>query len=114
MNKILISIFIFIFIAGCSGMKDRERTKTEGAVVGSAIGAGLGALVGQYFGGGKGTLIGAGVGASVGGLAGAAYGDHVANKKAEFASKEAYLKACITSRLSHKNIKYNFNLLKLY
>ncbi len=77
----------------CTNIQDDgTRTRTEGALVGSVIGAGLGAIIGNQSGNmGQGALIGA----ALGGLGGLAVGNHVANKKARYASEEAWLNACI-------------------
>ena len=83
------------FLASCTNIKDDQtRTRTEGALAGSLIGGGLGAIIGHQSGAG---LEGALIGAAVGGLAGLAVGNHVANKKAAYASQEAWLDACIAN-----------------
>lgn len=82
-----------VMLTGCAGMDDGTRTRAEGAGAGAIIGAGAGALIGQLAGGrpGRGAAIGAGIGA----LGGLAVGDHVARKKARYATEEAWLDACI-------------------
>jgi len=75
---------------------DRARTQTEGTLAGAGIGAGTGALIGGAIGGRDGALKGAGIGAILGGLAGLAYGTSVADKKANYASQEEWLAACLT------------------
>ena len=89
---------------GCSNIHDDStRTKTEGTLVGGGIGAALGALFGGLIGGnGKGALIGAGIGAGIGSLAGFFVGKHVADKKAEYASREDWLDDCIAHRLKNQ------------
>lgn len=72
---------------------DRQRTVTEAALLGGGSGALIGGLLGEFVKGQP--VLGAIVGAVLGTTAGGAYGNHVANKKAEFASQEAYLDACI-------------------
>jgi uncharacterized protein YcfJ len=81
------------FLASCANIKnDQTRTRTEGTLAGSLIGGGLGAIIGHQSGHG---IEGALIGAAAGGLAGLAVGDHVARKKAKYASQEAWLDACI-------------------
>ncbi len=111
MKKWVSIMLVFVFIAGCAGMTDRQKTVSEGA--GAAGGALLGAIVGQLIGKDtKGTLIGAAIGAAVGGGLGTAYGNHVAGKKAEYASQEAYLNACIASaqQVNEETRQYNVSL----
>lgn len=81
---------------GCANIKDdKTRTKTEGTLVGGGLGAAIGAGVGALVGGKKGAAIGAGIGAGVGAAIGFGVGTHIANKKAEYATEEAWLDACI-------------------
>lgn len=98
------------FFTGCTNIKDDQtRTRAEGSLAGALIGGGIGAIIGHQSGNaGAGALIGAGAGA----LAGLAVGDHVARKKARYASQEAWLDACI-SRAEHVNAQaasYNRSL----
>lgn len=74
-------------LVGCQ--TDRGTTVAQGAGAGAIIGALFGAVVG----GRNGALIGAALGAA----GGAAVGVHVANRKAQYASTEDYLDACIAS-----------------
>ena len=80
-------------VTSCTNIQnDGTRTRTEGALAGAVLGAGLGAIIGNQSGSaGQGALLGA----ALGGLGGLAYGNHVANKKARYASEEAWLNACI-------------------
>jgi len=82
-------------LSGCSGMSDRDRTATEGAMLGSAAGAVIGAGVGYFVDGFSGAGYGALIGAGVGLAGGAALGQHAAYRKAEFAKSADYLDACI-------------------
>lgn len=80
-------------LASCTNIKnDQTRTRTEGTLAGGLLGAGLGAIIGHQSGN---AAAGALIGAAAGGLAGLAVGDHVARKKARYASQEAWLDACI-------------------
>ena len=77
--------------SGCASMSDQQQTTAQGAGIGAGIGAGLGAIIGHQSGSGaEGALLGG----LIGGAAGALYGNHVAGKKADFASEEDYLDAC--------------------
>jgi hypothetical protein len=79
----------------CASTPDGRKTQAQG----SAIGAGAGAIVGGLIGGRAGALWGAGIG----GAGGFAYGTHVANKKAQYKTTEAWLDACIVEAESkHK------------
>jgi hypothetical protein len=83
---------------GCANIKDDgARTKTEGTLVGAGVGAAAGAGIGAAIGGRGGALLGGLIGAAAGAIGGYAYGSHVANKKAEYASEEEWLDACIKS-----------------
>ena len=82
---------IFPLLGGCASMSDQQQTTAQGAGIGAGIGAGLGAIIGHQSGSGA---EGAMIGALIGGAAGALYGNHVAGKKADFASEEDYLDAC--------------------
>ncbi len=87
------AITAIAFITSCTNIKDdRQRTITEGGLAGSVIGGLAGGIIGHQSGRG---FEGALAGAALGGLAGVAYGNHVANKKAAYASQEAWLRACI-------------------
>lgn len=74
---------------------DRTRTQTEGALAGAGVGAAMGGIIGAITGDESTALVGAAIGAGVGALVGGAIGTHVANKKAEYATEEAWLDACI-------------------
>ena len=115
-GALLLSLGLIMPAGGCANIQnDGTRTRTEGTLVGVGAGAGVGALLGQIIGQDtKGTLIGAGIGALLGGLSGFMVGDHVADKKAQYASQEAWLDACIAD--AHKNntelAQYNAQLGK--
>lgn len=61
-----------VVAAGCETIGTAAQSKTtQGALLGSALGAGTGAIIGNQSGdAGKGTAIGAGLGALAGGLVG--------------------------------------------
>ena len=87
-----------LLLAGCANIHDdRTRTKVEGTAAGAAAGGVLGGVIGGLVSLGSPSSIaqGALIGAQIGGGAGYAYGTSVANKKAEYASREAWLDACI-------------------
>ncbi len=101
---------------GCANIKDDgTRTKTEGTLTGAGVGAAIGAGLGAIFGGNtKATLIGAAIGAGVGSLGGYFVGKHIADKKAEYASYEDWLDACIadSEKLNEDMRNYNAQLGK--
>ncbi|MBR4423998.1 MAG: hypothetical protein IKS68_07205 [Mailhella sp.] len=112
--KVITVCMISASLAGCANIQDDgTRTKTEGTLVGAGVGAGVGAAIGAIFGGNtKATLIGAAIGAGVGSLGGFFVGKHVADKKAEYASYEDWLDACITdtANLNEQTRQYNAKL----
>jgi len=85
----------------CASTPDGRKTQGQG----TAIGAGAGALVGGLLGGKEGALWGAGIGAA----GGFAYGTHVANKKAQYKSTEAWLDACIAQAESKRKAAVAYN-----
>ena len=100
-------------LPSCANIKDDEtRTKTEGTLTGAGVGAVLGAIVGALVDGGRGAARGAAIGAGVGGVAGYAYGSHVANQKANYASREEWLDACLvqTEKARRTTTAYNQRL----
>jgi uncharacterized membrane protein YebE (DUF533 family) len=98
------------FLSSCANIQnDGTRTRTEGALTGAAIGGIAGAIIGNQS---NRAWEGAAIGAAIGGLGGLAVGDHVAKKKAGYASQEAWLDACI-SRAEQVNadaVAYNRSL----
>lgn len=97
-------------LSNCANIQDDgTRTRVEGGLAGGAIGAGLGAIIGHQSGR---AWEGAAVGAAVGGLAGLAYGNHVASKKARYATEEAWLDDCIASaeKQNARAVAYNRSL----
>ncbi|MDR2946645.1 MAG: hypothetical protein LBV79_07875 [Candidatus Adiutrix sp.] len=97
-------------IGGCANIaNDRTRTQTEGTLAGAGIGAALGAAIGAIAGGHRGALTGALIGAGVGGTAGLAYGTSVANKKADYASEEEWLAACLAEAQSVNQQTADYN-----
>jgi hypothetical protein len=98
------------FISRCANIEnDQTRTRVEGTLAGSLVGGGLGAIIGHQSGRG---VEGALIGAAAGGLVGLAVGDHVARKKAKYASQEAWLDACIAhaEQVNRNAISYNTSL----
>ncbi len=104
----ILPVFVAIpalILSGCTA-NDQFNTVAQGTGAGAAVGAGLGALFGSLSGdAGRGALIGA----SIGALAGTAFGAHVAGKKAQYASTEAYLNACIASARQVNQDAYAYN-----
>ncbi len=115
MKKTMIALLCLMLAVapGCANIKDDStRTTTEGGITGAAVGAGVGAIFGAIVGGGRGAAIGAGIGAVAGGVTGVAVGKHIANKKAEYASREDWLDACITQArtVNEQTVAYNEQL----
>ncbi len=104
------AILLACFISSCTNIKnDQTRTRVEGGLGGALAGAALGALVGSQSGNaGRGALIGLAAGTA----AGLVYGDHVARKKARYATEEQWLDACIAqARATNRNARaYNARL----
>ncbi len=66
MKKILLSLLaLMLFIAGCSSMKENQKTYAGGGI-GAAVGAGLGGIIGKE----KGAIIGGVLGGGIGAYAG--------------------------------------------
>lgn len=99
--KRVIALFLVVALSvgslsGCANIQnDGTRTKTEGTLFGTGVGAAIGAGIGAIIGGGRGAAIGAGAGALVGGLVGLGVGTHIADQKAKYASEEEWLDACV-------------------
>ena len=74
--QVPVAAALLLALASCTNIKnDRQRTQTEGALVGAAGGAAIGAAAGALIKkDARGAAIGAAAGALVGGLAGAAAG----------------------------------------
>lgn len=90
----LVSVLVLsLALVGCM-TTDRQQTVGGGV----AVGAGLGAILGYVAGGGEGALIGAAIGGAAGGLA----GHVVAERKAQYASREDFLDA-ETKRVAEYN-----------
>ena len=88
----LVAVVIVGMLGGCAQTQDGRLAQAQGTGIGAAGGALAGALIGSLSGNaGRGALIGA----TIGGVGGYAYGTHVANRKAQYASTEAWLDACI-------------------
>ena len=93
MKRCIVLLLAGCMLSGCATMTDEQTTTAQGAGLGAALGAIAGGIIGHQSGYGvEGALIGGLVGAAAGGV----YGDHVAQRKASFASEEDYLNACIT------------------
>ncbi len=108
-HKLVASLVVVGMFAGCAQTQDGRLTQAQGAGIGAVGGALAGALIGSASGNaGRGALIGAAAGA----LGGFAYGTHVANKKAQYASTEAWLDACIASaqKRNAEALAYNKSL----
>ena len=90
MKRLIPLLICFVLIlSGCQN--DGNQTVAEGAGAGAVVGALLGGVVAVATGDAAWVAIGAGAGAVVGLGAGV----YVANKKESYATKEAWLEACI-------------------
>ena len=110
---LLMAALVYGSLPACTNIKDDEtRTKTEGTLTGAGLGAVVGAIIGAVLDGGRGAARGAAIGAGAGGVAGYAYGSHVANKKANYASREEWLDACLvqTEKAHRTTTEYNARL----
>jgi hypothetical protein len=110
------ALFLAINLTGCANIKDDQtRTKTEGTLIGSGLGAVIGGGIAAIASSGDSSamLKGAAIGAAAGGLLGHAYGSKVAARKAEYADNETYLQGCIAelrrerSRVAASNAQTN-------
>lgn len=112
--RLTVAVLLVALLGSCTNIKDDgKRTRTEGALGGAVLGALAGAGIGALTGRGTGAILaGAAAGAAVGGAGGYAYGSHVARKKNAYASKEAWLNACIAEARSanRKARAYNASL----
>ena len=87
-KHLAIFTLITMGVPQCASTQDGQLAQAQGTGIG-AIGGGL---LGAAIGGRQGALIGAAIGST----AGFAYGSHIANKKAQYKSTEAWLDACIS------------------
>ncbi len=79
---------LIVFMVSSCAVNDSNRTRLEGMGAGCLGGAALGGLIG-------GGLIEAAIGCAASSIAGLAVGDHIAQKKAQYANKEDYHKAML-------------------
>jgi hypothetical protein len=84
-----------VMAAGCASSAEGRKTQAQGTAIGAVFGAVVGGAIGYAAGGRSGLARGAIIGAAAGGTAGFAYGTHVARLKEKYASREAWLDACI-------------------
>jgi len=95
-QKSLIVLLIMSFLVfGCSSTMSKKK---KGAITGAVIGTALGAGVGYAVGGEKGAAIGAGSGLIVGGLTGAAIGSYMDNQEKEMREALAQSEAASIQR----------------
>ncbi|MBP3280617.1 MAG: hypothetical protein J6M44_16855 [Butyrivibrio sp.] len=112
-TAVAVAVALTLGSCGCANIEDdATRTKTEGTLAGAGIGTAIGAGLGAIFGGSKGALIGAAIGVGIGSLSGYFYGKHVADQKAEYATREEWLDACIerSRQVTADTQKYNAQL----
>jgi hypothetical protein len=98
--KVLRSVsaaLVLVMGGGCASTPDGRKTQAQGTAIGAVLGAAVGGAIGYAAGGRSGLARGAAIGGGAGAVAGFAYGTHVAKRKSEYASREAWLDACIAS-----------------
>jgi len=88
---------VLVFGAACATTPDGRLAQAQGTGIGLVAGALLGGAIGYAAGGQNGLVRGAAIGGGLGAAGGFAYGTHVAHMKAKYASREAWLDACIAS-----------------
>jgi hypothetical protein len=111
MKKIIGIVTVLSLVSGCATTDDRQRTQAEGFGIGAIAGAVLGAAVTRATGGdAEAARKAALIGGMVGGAGGALYGNHVANKKAQYASREDYLDACVAEASKARGDAETYNL----
>lgn len=110
LKKIVSFLLLIALTAGCA--TDRQRTQAQGAGLGAAAGAAVGAAIGAATGGKGGAVKGALIGGGIGLIGGLVYANHVANLKAQYASEEDYLDACIAAaeNVNRETQQYNASL----
>ncbi len=110
MVKVSAATICLAFLGSCANIQDDgTRTRTEGTLTGAVLGGVAGAIIGNQS---NRAWQGAAIGAAAGGLAGLAVGDHVARKKAGYASTEDWLDACIAQaeETNQQAVAYNNSL----
>jgi len=100
---------VIVFGTGCAATQDGRLAQAQGTGIGAVLGAGAGALLGAAAGGRNGVLTGALIGAAVGGAGGFAYGTHIAKRKSEYSSREAWLDACISQAHRVNSNAYSYS-----
>jgi uncharacterized protein YcfJ len=100
---------ITLGVTQCANTQDGRLTQAQGAGMGAVGGALLGAGIGALSGNSDAVKKGALIGAALGTAGGFAYGSHVANKKANYASTEKWLDACIADAESKRKAAVAYN-----
>lgn len=108
MKKIISFAIALTMMSGCATMDDGQKTQAQGLGIGAIAGAGIGALVSKATGGHA--TDGAIIGGVLGGMAGGLYGNHVARKKAAYASTEDYLDVCVADAAKVRGEAEAFNV----
>lgn len=107
--SVISAIMFMVMLSGCAATADGRKTQAQGTAIGAGLGAVAGALIGYAAGGRQGLVTGAAIGAGTGAVAGFAYGTHVAKMKAKYASREAWLDACIASARKVNSNAYSYS-----
>lgn len=91
-TNVLTALVAVGLLSGCATMSDEDKTKAQSMGVFGAVGSVVGGVIGHQMGN---ATMGAVVGGVVGATGGAIYGEHVVQKKSDYATQEDYLNACI-------------------
>jgi|GEM_PF-1223889 len=112
LTRSISAALLLVFGTSCATTEDGRLAQAQGTGIGALLGAGAGALIGAAAGGRNSIATGALLGAAAGGAAGFAYGTHIAKRKAEYSSREAWLDACIASahRVNSRAYSYSRSL----
>lgn len=102
-------VLLSAMLAGCAATPDGRKTQAQGTAIGAVLGAVAGGALGYAVGGRQGLVRGAAIGGGAGAVAGFAYGTHVAHLKAKYASREAWLDACIVQAHRVNANAYNYS-----
>lgn len=92
MRKVGVSAVVLSMLSVSACQTDGTGTREQAAM----LGAGLGAVAGIFIGGDGGRLVGGLIGTAVGGAIGYAIGSALEERKAQYASEEAFYDAQIT------------------
>jgi predicted nucleic acid-binding Zn-ribbon protein len=102
-------VLVSSMLAACAATPDGRLAQAQGTGIGMVVGAVAGGALGYAVGGRQGLVTGAAIGGGTGAAMGFAYGTHVAHLKAKYASREAWLDACIVQAHQVNANAYNYS-----